>query len=72
MRFEELKVGDKFIFDYYIEYDSESGEHFGRILFMKVRPVKDRYYSYNAIQYTGLHAGSFREIGRYDEVILVE
>ena len=42
MNFEELKVGDKFIFDYDIENDIEHDICFGRILFMKTEHVKDK------------------------------
>lgn len=68
MRFEELKVGDKFIFDYDVEYDLG----FGRILFMKTEHVKDKYYSYNAIMLTGENKGKLTEMGKYDEIIPIE
>ena len=68
MNFEELKVGDKFIFDYDIEHDI----CFGRILFMKTEHVKDKYYSYNAVRLTGESKGKLIEIGKFDEIILIE
>lgn len=68
MRFEELKVGDKFIFDYGIE----DNLGFGRILFMKIETVKDKYYSYNAIMLTGMYKGKVSAVGKYDEIIPIE
>lgn len=72
MIFEELKVGDKFIFDYNIENDIEHGICFGRILFMKITHVKDKYYSYNAVTLTGENKGKLTEMGKFDEIILIE
>lgn len=68
MWFGELKVGDKFIFDYDVKYDLG----FGRILFMKTEYVKDKYYSYNAIMLTSENKGKLTEIGKYDEIIPIE
>ena len=68
MRFGDLKVGDKFIFDYDVEYDLG----FGRILFMKTGHVKDKYYSYNAVMLTGESKGKLTEIGKFDEIIPIE
>lgn len=68
MRFEKLKIGDKFIFDYDVDY----GLGFGRILFMKTEYVKDKYYSYNAIMLTGENKGKLTEIEKYDEIIPIE
>ena len=72
MRFKELKVGDKFIFDYDIENDIVYDLCFGRILFMKTEHVKDKYYSYNADMLTGESKGKLTEIGKFDEIILIE
>lgn len=72
MIFEELKVGDKFIFDYDIENDIEHDICFGRILFMKTKHVKDKYYSYNAVMLTGENKGKLTEMGKFDEIILIE
>lgn len=68
MRFKDLEVGAKFIFDYDVDYDLG----FGRILFMKTEHVKDKYYSYNAIMLTGENKGKLTEIGKYEEIILIE
>lgn len=68
MRFGDLKVGDKFIFDYDVEHDLG----FGRILFMKTEHVKDKYFSYNAITLTGENKGKLTKIGKYDEIIPIE
>ena len=73
MIFEELKVGDKFIFDYNTEYDLEDEEqNFYRPLFMKTTNVKDKYYNCNAITLTGKHKGRFSEIGKYESVIPIK
>lgn len=73
MRFEELKVGDKFVFDYDIEYDLEDEEQdFYRPLFMKTTNVKDKYSNCNAISLTGKHKGEFSEIGKYESVIPIK
>lgn len=72
MRFKELKVGDKFIFGYDIEYDLEDDVRPRKLLFMKTKPVKDEYYSYNAVYYTGVHAGDFIEVGKYEKIIPIE
>ena len=73
MIFEELKVGDKFIFDYDIDYDLEDEEQdFYRPSFMKTTNVKDKYYNYNAITLTGKDKGAFIEVGKYDSVIPIE
>lgn len=66
MRFGELKVGDKFIFTYIVQ--GEEQDNF-RNVFMKTRPVKDNYYTYNVIQLTGNYRGKFTELGTDDEVI---
>ena len=39
---------------------------------MKTKPVKDEYYSYNAVYYTGVHAGDFIEVGKYEKIIPIE
>ena len=72
MRFKELKVGDKFIFDYDIDYDLEDDVRPRRKLFMKTKPGKDEYYSYNAVCCTGVHAGDFIEVGKYEKIIPIE
>lgn len=73
MRFKELKVGEKFVFDYDIEYDLEDEvQNFYRPLFMKTTNVKDKYYSYNAIILTGKHKGEFSEVGKYELVIPIK
>lgn len=73
MRFKELKVGEKFVFDYDIEYDLEDEEqNFYRPLFMKTTNVKDKYYNYNAITLTGKHKGEFSEVGKYELVIPIK
>lgn len=72
MWFGELKVGDKFIFGYDIKYDLEDDVRPRRMLLMKTKLVKDGYYSYNAVYYTGVHAGDFIEIGKYEEIIPIE
>lgn len=73
MEFVELKVGDKFIFDYDIDYDLEDEEQeFYRPLFMKTTNVKDKYYNCNAIALTGKHKGEFSEIGKYESVIPIK
>ena len=75
MNFEELKVGDKFIFDYDydIDYDLEDEEQeFYRPLFMKTTNVKDKYYNCNATALTGKHKGKFNEVGKYESVIPIK
>lgn len=73
MRFKELKVGEKFVFDYDIEYDLEDEvQNFYRPLFMKTTNVKDKYYNYNAITLTGKHKGEFSEVGKYELVIPIK
>ena len=72
MEFVELKVGDKFIFDYDIDYDLEDDVRPRRLSFMKTKPVKDEYCSYNAVCYTGAHAGEFIEVGKYEKIIPIE
>lgn len=72
MEFVKLKAGDKFIFDYDIDYDLEDDVRPRKLLFMKTKPVKDEYYSYNAVYYTGVHAGDFIEVGKYEKIIPIE
>lgn len=69
MKFVELKAGDKFIFPYTLQGEEQD---IFRSVFMKTRPVKDNYYTYNVIQLTGNHRGEFTELGTYDEVIPIE
>lgn len=66
MRFVELKVGDKFVFTYIVQDEEQD---IFRNVFMKTRPVKDNYYTYNVVQLTGNHSGEFTELDTYDEVI---
>ena len=73
MRFKELKVGEKFVFDYDIEYDLEDeAQNFYRPLFMKTTNVKDKYYNCNAITLTGKHKGEFSEVGKYELVFPIK
>lgn len=69
MRFEELKIGDKFIFDFDIENEEEN---IFRPLFMKTETVKDNYYTYNAITLSGKNKRRFLEVGKYESVIPIE
>ena len=70
MIFEELKVGDKFIFDYDIENEEE--DNF-RPVFMKTEKYYYyQYYKYYAVTLTGKDKGAFIEVGKYDSVIPIE
>lgn len=69
MRFGELKVGDKFIFDFGIENEEEN---IFRPLFMKTETVKDNYYTYNAITLSGKNKRRFLEVGKYESIIPIE
>ena len=71
MRFEELKIGDKFVFTFITENEEQNNF---RPLFMKTETVKDKYYSYsyNAIELAGKHKGEFSEIGKYEPVIPIK
>lgn len=69
MWFGELKVGDKFIFDFDVE--NEEGIIF-RSLYMKTTTVKDNYYTYNAITLSGKNKRRFLEVGKYESIIPIE
>lgn len=72
MRFEKLKIGDKFIFDFDIENDVDDERPRGRIQFMKTAVVKDNYYTYNAVALTNENKGRFLEVGKYKRIIPIE
>lgn len=69
MWFGELKVGDKFIFDFDVENEEEI---IFRSLYMKTTTVKDNYYTYNAITLSGKNKRRFLEVGKYESIIPIE